>query len=113
MQLEVNISRGHEPLGRASQERSAMANKTTATSKTTKSRAIEPDIAAKAEPVKETKARASAVPPTKNKAPKPTATTSDVTSDMIAEKAYHLWLAGHPGGEHDHWIAAERALRGK
>lgn len=91
-----------------------MANKTTAaTPKSTKSRAVEPDAAAKKKPVKETKSRASAVPPTKTKAPKPTATTTDVTSDMIAEKAYHLWLAGHPGGEHDHWIAAERQLRGK
>jgi hypothetical protein len=89
------------------------AAKTPATSKMTKSRAVEPDVATKAKPVKETKARASAVPPTKAKSAKPTATTTDITSDMIAEKAYHLWLAGHPGGEHDHWIAAERELRGQ
>ena len=91
-----------------------MAKKTTAvTKKTTKSRTVQPD-ASKGKPVKETKPRASAVPPTtKAKASKPSATTSDVTNDMIAEKAYHLWLAGHPGGEHDHWVAAERALRGK
>jgi hypothetical protein len=91
-----------------------MAKKTTAAAvrKTTRSRAVEPDAASAAKPVKQTKTRASAVPPSKARAGKPTATTTDVTNDMIAEKAYHLWLAGHPGSEHDHWIMAERELHG-
>jgi hypothetical protein len=90
-----------------------MAKKTTAAEvrKTTKSRAVEPDAPAKAKPVKETKTRASAVPPT-TKAKAGKSQTNAVTSEMIAEKAYHLWLAGHPGSEHDHWITAERELRG-
>lgn len=35
---------------------------------------------------------------------------SPVTREMIAERAYHLWLSGAPGGELDHWCAAEREL---
>jgi hypothetical protein len=37
---------------------------------------------------------------------------SPVTREMIAERAYHLWLSGAPGGEFEHWCAAERELNG-
>lgn len=92
-----------------------MAKKTTTSAaKTTKSKATEPLVApdvAAAEPVKETKPRATAVP--KTKAPKPSATTTEVTDEMIAEHAYHLWKNGHPGDHVEHWTEAERKLRGK
>ena len=33
-----------------------------------------------------------------------------VTPDDVATRAYHLWEAGNPGGELDHWLQAEREL---
>lgn len=33
-----------------------------------------------------------------------------VTPDDIATRAYHLWEAGSPGGELEHWLEAEREL---
>lgn len=33
-----------------------------------------------------------------------------VTPDDIATRAYHLWEAGSPGGELEHWLQAEREL---
>lgn len=92
-----------------------MAKKTTAAAPKNKSKAVAPDAAATSKPVRETKPRASAVPPSTKaaKAPKPSATTTDVTNDMIAERAYHLWKAGTPGDELHHWTRAERELRGK
>ncbi|MCA1481621.1 DUF2934 domain-containing protein [Bradyrhizobium sp. NBAIM08] len=62
--------------------------------------------------MKETKPRATAVPKT-TKASKPTATTTEVTDEMVAEHAYHLWQSGHPGDHVEHWTTAERNLRGK
>jgi hypothetical protein len=32
------------------------------------------------------------------------------TPDDIATRAYHLWEAGSPGGELEHWLQAEREL---
>lgn len=32
------------------------------------------------------------------------------TSDDVAVRAYHLWEAGTPGGEFEHWLQAERDL---
>lgn len=64
--------------------------------------------------VKTTRARKTTVPPkatvaadTGMSAPTP------VNDQMIAERAYQLWQSGSPGGEHDHWHAAERELRGR
>jgi hypothetical protein len=34
-----------------------------------------------------------------------------IAPDAIARRAYELWQEGHPGGEWDHWIEAERQLR--
>ena len=91
-----------------------MAKKITTTT-TTKSKA--PAVAADTDaamPVKETKPRNSSVPPkAKTVAAAPTATTTEVTDDMVAEHAYHMWKNGAPGDQFDHWTAAERALRGK
>ena len=33
-----------------------------------------------------------------------------VTPDDIAVRAYHLWEAGSPGDELEHWLQAEREL---
>jgi hypothetical protein len=33
-----------------------------------------------------------------------------VTADEIAVRAYHLWEAGTPGDELEHWLRAEREL---
>jgi hypothetical protein len=33
-----------------------------------------------------------------------------VTADEIAVRAYHLWEAGSPGDELEHWLQAEREL---
>ena len=34
-----------------------------------------------------------------------------VTADQIAAKAFELFAAGRPGGEVDHWLAAEAELK--
>ncbi len=34
-----------------------------------------------------------------------------VTAEMIARKAFELYAGGRPGGEVDHWLAAESELR--
>ena len=33
-----------------------------------------------------------------------------VTADDVAARAYHLWEAGNPGDELEHWLQAEREL---
>jgi Protein of unknown function (DUF2934) len=33
-----------------------------------------------------------------------------VTAEDIAERAYHLWEAGSPGDQLEHWLQAEREL---
>ena len=33
-----------------------------------------------------------------------------VTAEDIAVRAYHLWEAGSPGDELEHWLQAEREL---
>src|SRR5438045_2110825 len=84
--------------------------------------AVETDAAPQT-PVKATAARNTTVPP-KAKSAKTNGVengavsaaggaTTHVSDAMIAERAYHLWKAGSPGSEHDHWVAAERELRGK
>ena len=94
-----------------------MAKKTTTTTTVTKTKA--PAIAADtdgATPVKQTKPRNSSVPPkakTSAVAPAPTATTTEVTDEMVAEHAYHMWKNGEPGDHVHHWTSAERKLRGK
>ena len=34
-----------------------------------------------------------------------------ITADQIAVKAYELFAAGTPGGQLDHWLAAEAELK--
>ena len=52
--------------------------------------------------------RVSAVAPVAAAAPvKPIVTDAD-----IAKRAYELFCAGAPGGQLDHWLQAERELRG-
>lgn len=65
--------------------------------------------------VKTVKPRNTTVPPKASAKPAARKTTQslEVTHEMIAERAYHLWLSGATGGEFDHWCAAERELRGK
>lgn len=62
--------------------------------------------------VKTTPARNTNVPP-KAKAGAKASAVIEITREMIAERAYHLWRTGAPGGELDHWCAAERELNGK
>lgn len=37
---------------------------------------------------------------------------NEITHDMIAERAYLIWQSGTVGSEFDHWVRAERELRG-
>lgn len=62
---------------------------------------------------KSTPARNTTVPPKAKAAASANGQSLSVTREMIAERAYHLWRAGAPGGELEHWCAAERELRGK
>jgi hypothetical protein len=65
--------------------------------------------------VKSTPARKTSVPPKatgNGKVALAAGVVSPVTREMIAERAYHLWLSGAPGGELDHWCCAERELTG-
>lgn len=62
--------------------------------------------------VRSTPARKTTVPP-KTRSTKSAARSVEVTREMIAERAYHLWQSGAPGGEFEHWCAAERELNGK
>jgi len=58
-------------------------------------------------PVSSTPVRNSAVPKAQSsKAP------ALITHDMIAKRAYEIWLSGTGGSEHDNWVRAERELRG-
>jgi hypothetical protein len=70
--------------------------------------------------VKTVKPRNTSVPPkaaAKSSAVSPAAQQAaqaiEITHAMIAERAYHLWLSGAPGCEHDHWCAAENELRNR
>ncbi len=63
--------------------------------------------------VKSTPARNTTVPPKATVSTKDNGRAAEVTREMVAERAYHLWLSGAPGGEFDHWCAAERELNGK
>jgi Protein of unknown function (DUF2934) len=76
------------------------------------------DVAA-APAVKTSRVRQSSVPPKSTRGSAKSASTTglsepaQVTREMIAERAYHLWRSGAPGGEFDHWCAAERELRAR
>lgn len=62
--------------------------------------------------VKSTPARKTTVPPKAKSSAKSAVSAGPVTREMIAERAYHLWRSGAPGGELDHWCCAERELNG-
>src|SRR3954454_6575184 len=36
-----------------------------------------------------------------------------ITTEMIARRAYEIWQRGHGGSERDNWFQAERELRGQ
>ena len=36
---------------------------------------------------------------------------SEVEGELVAARAYELFLAGEPGGELDHWLRAEQELQ--
>lgn len=64
--------------------------------------------------IKSTPARNTTVPPkARSSAKAANGSTAAVTREMIAERAYHIWLSGAPGGEMDHWCAAERELNSR
>lgn len=44
--------------------------------------------------------------------PAPAAASRVVTEADIAKRAYELFCSGAPGGQLDHWLQAERELRG-
>lgn len=37
----------------------------------------------------------------------------EVTHQRIAERAYEIYMRGEPGSPEDHWLLAERELRGE
>jgi Protein of unknown function (DUF2934) len=37
----------------------------------------------------------------------------EITSEMIARRAYEIWQRGQGGSQQDHWYQAERELRGQ
>ena len=39
-----------------------------------------------------------------------TATTSEITYEMIAERAYHIALSGEGGSDDENWLRAEAEL---
>jgi len=63
---------------------------------------------AKAKVVKTTPARKSVVP----KSAGPSAIRKEITHEMIAKRAYEIFLGGRGGDEVHNWLAAERELRG-
>ena len=52
--------------------------------------------------------------PVRNSAvPKPQpAPKREITREMIAKRAYEIYLSGRGGSEAEHWLQAERELRG-
>lgn len=73
-------------------------------------------------PAKTSKPRATAVPRGAKAAaaaalngttPSAAATPAEISDAMVAERAYHKWINGEAGDHYDHWIAAERELRGR
>lgn len=40
------------------------------------------------------------------------AARKEVTAEMIAIRAYEIWLSGEGGSECENWLRAERELRG-
>ncbi|MFT3786788.1 MAG: DUF2934 domain-containing protein [Tepidisphaeraceae bacterium] len=88
--------------------------------KPAKSESIATDVAPAA-PVSKTAPKKSPVPraskavatsAAKSNGSAATAAKSAPSYDDIARCAYLKWQSGCPGGELDHWIAAERELRG-
>lgn len=69
------------------------------------------DAAPAAAPAKTSKPRATSVPRAAKAAVVAAASEVVVTTDMIAERAYHMWRNGEPGDDVGHWLAAERELR--
>jgi hypothetical protein len=70
----------------------------------------------KIEPVSKKAAKAAVSTPVRNSAiPKTTAAsrkTIEISSDMIARRAFEIHASGKGGSELDNWFAAERQLRG-
>lgn len=89
-----------------------MATRATKASPTVKASSTEASSDLREPTMKSTPARKTTVPP-KTRSTKSAAKPVEVTREMIAERAYHLWQSGAPGGEFDHWCAAERELNGK
>jgi hypothetical protein len=71
----------------------------------------------KSEPVsKKTVSKAAVSTPVRNSAiPKVTAAVSrkplEISTDMIAKRAFEIHISGKGGSETDNWFAAERELR--
>ena len=43
----------------------------------------------------------------------PITTRGEVTHDMVAKRAYEIYLSGNGGGELENWLRAERELKGQ
>lgn len=61
-----------------------------------------------------TPVRRTSTPRTRTAAPStaPVSAARPVTEADIAKRAYELFCSGMPGGQLDHWLQAERELRG-
>jgi hypothetical protein len=60
-------------------------------------------------------ARKSAPPVTVSRntpVPRPSAVKREVTHEMIAKRAYEIFVSGKGGSQLDNWLRAERELRG-
>jgi len=44
--------------------------------------------------------------------PRPSATRREVTHEMIAKRAYEIYVSGKGGSQIDNWLRAERELKG-
>jgi hypothetical protein len=64
--------------------------------------------------IAETKAPAKVVkstPPRNSPVPKTATPRREITHEMIAKRAYEIFLSGRGGDEMHNWLAAERELR--
>ena len=86
-----------------------MARKaTTATPKATPAKITKTPATVPVIPSVSTPVRNSPIP----KATTPAPAKKEVTYDMIAKRAYEIYLSGTGGSEQDNWFRAERELRG-
>ena len=72
--------------------------------------------APKAPPAKSVAPAAKVAAPVKTPArntpvPRPQPVAREITNDMVAKRAFEIWVGGTGGSEHENWLRAERELR--